>query len=110
MLEEWLFIAFAGVVLIFVYSKMVYFSSLYAKVNEEYQSTLSRNKSLESLLKRYEDQVDSSLGSIHELQTTIKELRIELKETASDNKRLQKDIIEYQSKVEFLFSQIEKTA
>jgi hypothetical protein len=47
MIDEWLFLAFGGVVLVFIYSKMVYYSSLYGKINEEHQSVLSRNKSLE---------------------------------------------------------------
>ncbi len=109
MLEEWLFLAFGGVILVFIYSKMVYYSSLYGKINEEHDSVLARNRSLEDLLKRYEGQVDSSMQSIHELQSANQDLRINLKETISDNNKLKKQVVENQSKVEFLYSQIEKT-
>jgi peptidoglycan hydrolase CwlO-like protein len=110
MLEEWLFLAFGGVILVFIYAKMVYYSSLYGKINEEHEAVLSRNRSLEDLLRRFEGQVDNSVASIHDLQTTIKDLRIDLKETVSENKRLKKQVQEYKVKVEFLYSQIEKTS
>jgi chromosome segregation ATPase len=110
MVEEWLFLAFGGVILVFIYAKMVYYSSLYGKINEEHDHVLARNKSLEDLLKRFEGQVDNSVASIHDLQNTIKELRIDLKDNISENKRLKHKVEDYKSKVEFLYSQIEKTS
>mgnify|MGYP004004323739 CR=1 FL=1 len=109
MLEEWLLLALGGGTLIFVYSKLVYYSSLYGKIKEEHDHTKNRNVTVESLLTRYEGQVESSVATMVELQNTIKLLRMDIKEVTSQNKMLKRQLTEYKSKAEFLYEQIEKT-
>ena len=107
--SEWISLALGGVVLVFVYSKMVYYSSLYVKANEEYAQMTKRNESLSKILKRYEAQSNVSLNSIKKLKDEIKGLEVEIKEVLILNKRLKKEISEYEEKMEVLYSQVEKT-
>jgi peptidoglycan hydrolase CwlO-like protein len=109
MFEEWLGLIFGSIVLVFTYSKMVYYSSLYGKTLKEHESTLLRNQTLEDIVRRYEIQIDNSMNSIIDLQNKIKDLRIDLKETVSENKKQKRSIEDYKRKVDFLFQQIEKT-
>ncbi len=109
MTEEWIVLSFAGVVLVFIYSKMVYYSSLYSKVNEEYEILVNRNQSLERMLERYEVQADGSLNSIKKLQTDLKNKDTEIREVLSQVKDQKQKIDESDNKIKILYAQLEST-
>lgn len=105
-MENFLLLVLAGVLLLYFFSSMNVYKSLYRKVNEEKNLMEDEYKKLEKIIERYEKQLKVSTLTLKNNQDTLQVARNDLQEVKLENTELKHKIDILEERAEELYAQV----
>ncbi|WP_258238796.1 hypothetical protein [Arcobacter sp. CECT 8985] len=105
-MENFLLLVLAGVLLLYFFSSMNVYKSLYRKVNEEKNLMEEEYKKLEKIIERYEKQLKVSTLTLKNNQDTLQVARNDLQEVKLENTELKHKIDILENRAEELYAQV----
>lgn len=92
--------------MLYFFSAMNVYKSLYKKVNEEKAMIEEQNENLRNMMQKYDKQVKGSVGSLDTLQKNLQQARDDLQKLKVENSDLRhtNDLLE--SRVDELYAQV----
>jgi phage shock protein A len=108
-MEEWFLNILLTVLLIFFFSKSIYYRSLYEKSLEEKAMAEGKTSSLDSLVQKYDKQVKNSIKNLDQLQDSYRALKDKQKALNKEKSALEFKNRKLEEKISLLYAQIEST-
>ncbi len=105
-MENFLLLILAGVLLLYFFSSMSVYKSLYRKVNEEKNIMEEEYKKLENIIERYEKQLKISTSTLKNNQDNLQVARNDLQKTKLENAELKHKIDVLEQRTEELYAQV----
>ncbi|WP_258238505.1 hypothetical protein [Arcobacter sp. CECT 8986] len=105
-MENFLLLILAGVLLLYFFSSMNVYKSLYRKVNEEKNLMEEEYKKLEKIIERYEKQLKVSTSTLKNNQDTLQVARNDLQHAKLENAELKHKIDILEERAEELYAQV----
>jgi peptidoglycan hydrolase CwlO-like protein len=87
-MDNFLLLSVLGVLVVYFYSNMNVYKSLYRKISEEKVLVEEKNNNLEKLKEKFEKQVKFSLETIEDSQESLKSTREDVQELKLQNTEL----------------------
>ena len=87
-MDDFLLLSVLGVLVVYFYSSMNVYKSLYRKISEEKELIEEKNNNLEKLKEKFERQVKFSLETIEDSQVSLKSSREDVQELKLQNTEL----------------------
>ena len=87
-MDNFLLLSVLGVLVVYFYSNMNVYKSLYRKISEEKVLVEEKNNNLEKLKEKFEKQVKFSLETIEDSQESLKSAREDVQELKLQNTEL----------------------
>ncbi|MDC0932363.1 hypothetical protein OAR97_00815 [Arcobacteraceae bacterium] len=87
-MDNFLLLSVLGVLVIYFYSSMNVYKSLYRKISEEKELVEEKNNNLEKLKEKFERQVKFSLETIDDSQESLKNSREDVQDLKLQNTEL----------------------
>jgi len=87
-MEDFLLLSVLGVLVVYFYSSMNVYKSLYRKISEEKELVEEKNGNLEKLKEKFERQVKFSLETIEDSQESLKSSREDVQDLKLQNTEL----------------------
>lgn len=105
-MDNILLISILAILLIYFFSNMSVYKSLYRKVNEEKNILEADHSKYQDLLNRYEKQVKSHSTSVQKVQDALNKSRSDLQETKTENIAYKHKIDVLEKRTEDLYAQV----
>lgn len=105
-LDNFLLIVIIGVLLLYFFSSSNVYKSLYKKVNEEKAIVEDENKRLQSIIERYEKQVQVSANTLKSNQDNLHVARDDLQKLRLENTELKHELESLEKRAEELYAQV----
>ncbi len=105
-MENFLLLILAGVLLLYFFSSMSVYKSLYRKVNEEKNIMEEEYKKLENIIERYEKQLKISTSTLKNNQDNLQVARNDLQKAKLENAELKHKIDVLEQRTEELYAQV----
>ncbi len=105
-MENILLISVLAILLIYFFSTMSVYKSLYQKVNEEKNILEADHSKYQTLLNDYQKQVESHSGAIEKVQKALNKARSDLQETKSENISFKHKVDVLERRTEDLYAQV----
>ncbi|WP_228256982.1 hypothetical protein [Malaciobacter mytili] len=105
-MENFLLLILAGVLLLYFFSSMSVYKSLYRKVNEEKNIMEEEYKKLENIIERYEKQLKISTSTLKNNQDNLQVARNDLQKAKLENAELKHKIDILEQRTEELYAQV----
>ncbi len=105
-MENFLLLILAGVLLLYFFSSMSVYKSLYKKVNEEKNIIEDEYKKLESIIERYEKQLKISTSTLKNNQDNLQIARDDLQKAKLQNAELKHKVDTLEQRTEELYAQV----
>jgi len=105
-LDNFLLIVIIGVLLLYFFSSANVYKSLYRKVNEEKDIIDEENKKLQTIIDRYEKQVQVSAGTLKNNQDNLRVARDDLQKLRLENTELKHQLESLEKRAEELYAQV----
>ncbi|AXH15763.1 hypothetical protein [Malaciobacter mytili] len=105
-MENFLLLILAGVLLLYFFSSMSVYKSLYRKVNEEKNIMEEEYKKLENIIERYEKQLKISTSTLKNNQDNLQVARNDLQKAKLENAELRHKIDILEQRTEELYAQV----
>jgi len=105
-LDNFLLIVVIGVLLLYFFSSSNVYKSLYRKVNEEKSIVEDENKRLQSIIERYEKQVQLSANTLKNNQENLHVARNDLQKLRLENTELKHELESLEKRAEELYAQV----
>lgn len=105
-MENFLLLILTGVLLLYFFSSMNVYKSLYRKVNEEKNLLESEYKKLEEIIARYEKQLKIGTNTLQNNQEGLQVARTDLQQSKLENAELKHKIEVLEERAEELYAQV----
>lgn len=105
-MENILLISVLAILLVYFFSTMSVYKSLYQKVNEEKNILEADHAKYQDLLSRYEKQVKSHGSSVQKVQDALNKSRSDLQETKTENIAYKHKIDVLERRTDDLYAQV----
>lgn len=105
-MDNFLLIVVIGVLLLYFFSSSNVYKSLYRKVNEEKSIVEDENKRLQSIIERYEKQVQLSANTLKNNQENLHVARNDLQKLRLENTELKHELESLEKRAEELYAQV----
>jgi len=105
-LENFLLIVALGILLVYFFSSMSVYKSLYHKVNEEKDMIVNDNSKYQELISRYEKQVKAHASTLKSSQDNLQVARNDLQEVRLENTEYKHKIETLETRNEELYAQV----
>ncbi|WP_321312062.1 hypothetical protein [Halarcobacter sp.] len=105
-MDNFLLIVIIGVLLLYFFSSANVYKSLYRKVNEEKDIIDEENKKLQTIIDRYEKQVQVSAGTLKNNQDNLRVARDDLQKLRLENTELKHQLESLEKRAEELYAQV----
>ena len=99
-----------GVLLLYFFSSMGVYRSLYKKINEEKQLLEAKNSELETLIDRYDKQIKGSVDALEVSQQNLKVARDDLQQSKVEISNLRHKVESLEQRSEELYAQVNTIA
>ncbi|WP_320034910.1 hypothetical protein ACMC56_13525 [Campylobacterota bacterium DY0563] len=105
-MDNFLLVVIIGVLLLYFFSSTNVYKSLYRKVNEEKDIIEEENKRLQTIIDRYEKQVQVSAGTLKSNQDNLRVARDDLQKLRLENTELKHELESLEKRAEELYAQV----
>lgn len=105
-MDNFLLVIIVGILLLYFFSSSNVYKSLYKKVNEEKDIIDEENKRLQSIIDRYEKQVQVSAGTLKNNQDNLSVAREDLQKLRLENAELKHELETIEKRAEELYAQV----
>lgn len=95
-----------GILLLYFFSSTNVYKSLYRKINEEKDIIEEDNKKLQSVIDKYEKQVEISSGTLKRNQESLGVARDDLQKLRLENGELKHQVETLEKRTEELYAQV----
>ena len=105
-MENFLLLIVGGVLMVYFFSAMSVYKSLYRKMNEEKAMLEEQNDNMQRMVEKYQKQIKGSIGSLDTLQKNLQQARDDLQAMKVENIDLKHENDNLERKVEELYAQV----
>ncbi|MEA1915874.1 MAG: hypothetical protein U9N30_11250 [Campylobacterota bacterium] len=105
-MENFLLLTIIGVLLMYFFSSASVYKSLYKKVNEEKNIIETKNKDLQTLIDRYDKQIQGSVHALEHAQDNLKVARDDLQSSKLENSEVKHRLQSLQERADELYAQV----
>ena len=105
-MENFLLLILFGVLLLYFFSSMNVYKSLYRKVNREKNIMEEEYKKLEEIIEKYEKQLKISTSTLKNNQDTLQVARNDLQKAKLENAELRHKVEVLEDRTEELYAQV----
>lgn len=105
-MDNFLLITIIGILLLYFFSSTNVYKSLYKKVNEEKNILEEDNKKLQSIIDRYDKQVQVSSSTLKKNQDNLQVARDDLQKLRLENTELKHQVDNLETRTEELYAQV----
>ncbi len=105
-MDNFLLITIMGILLLYFFSSTNVYKSLYRKINEEKDIIEEDNKKLQSVIDKYEKQVEISAGTLKRNQESLGVARDDLQKLRLENGELKHQVETLEKRTEELYAQV----
>ena len=105
-MDNLLLITIIGVLLLYFFSSTNVYKALYRKVNEEKEIIDEENKKLQTIIKRYEKQVQITASTLKTNQDNLRVARDDLQKLRLENTELKHQLEALEKRAEELYAQV----
>lgn len=105
-MDNFLLITIIGILLLYFFSSTNVYKSLYKKVNEEKNILEEDNQKLQSIIDRYDKQVQVSSSTLKKNQDNLQVARDDLQKLRLENTELKHQVDSLETRTEELYAQV----
>lgn len=105
-MDNFLLITIIGILLLYFFSSANVYKSLYKKVNEEKNILEEDNQKLQSIIDRYDKQVQVSSSTLKKNQDNLQVARDDLQKLRLENTELKHQVDNLENRTEELYAQV----
>ena len=92
--------------MLYFFSAMSVYKSLYRKMNEEKAMLEEQNENMRKIVEKYEKQIKGSISSLDTLQKNLQQARDDLQKLKVENSDLKHDNDKLEHRIEELYAQV----